>query len=222
MKDHEVSEDIEPIEIAEGVYLNVGRVTIGLILICCLIFFLDFIFGINNFLAFGAQEPIYTIITSVFAHANIVHLFYNILNLFIFGNLIELHYGSRSTFAIFIFSALIANIAFALMEPFSRAIGISGVVYAFIGASVVLAPNAKILMPLGGIAFPLQVWFAGPLMAIGEFILTFASLDNIAHIAHASGFGVGIFVAVLIKVKERQRTRNMMQKPRVWHLDREI
>jgi rhomboid protease GluP len=219
MKDHEISNEVEPIQIAEGVYLNVGRVTIILISICCIVYLLDFAFGINDYLAFGAHEPLYTIITSVFAHANIVHLFYNVLNLFIFGNLIELHYGSKSTFVIFITSALIANICFALMEPYSTAIGISGVVYAFIGSAVVLAPHAKIPFPVGAIAFPLQVWFAGPLMALGEFILTFASMDNIAHIAHASGFLVGMIIAVIIKLQERRRTRTMQQEPIVLHLD---
>jgi membrane associated rhomboid family serine protease len=203
------------IEIAEDVYLNLGKVTVILILFSCLVYLADLVYGINSQLAYGATRPLYTIITSIFAHANFVHLFYNILNLFIFGSLIELHYGSRFTFAVFIMSALIANLTFAVFDPLSSVIGISGVVYAFIGAAVVLAPNAKIPLPIGGIAFPMKVWFAGPIMAIGEFILTFVSFDNIAHIAHASGFAVGLVLAAMLR--KREGTRLKLSEPTELH-----
>lgn len=208
----DIAEEVKGIELAEGVYLNVGKVTVSLILICLVGYILDFFMpGLKSSLAFGASMPVYTILTSVFMHGNIVHLFYNVLNLFIFGNLIELHYGSKPALILFLSSAVLANLVFAWFYPYSRAIGISGVVYALIGTSVILAPNAKIPLPIGGIAFPMKVWFAGPVMAIGEFLLSFISFDNIAHIAHASGFVVGFAIAAAIKIRSRQEEEFVMK-----------
>jgi len=190
----------------EGVQINVGRVTGSLIAMAAFVFMLEIANpNIINLLKFGMAAPAYTIITSVFCHSNFVHLFYNMLNIFIFGNLIELRHGSKLTFILFLSSAVFANIAFGLFEPNSYAVGMSGVVYAFIGAAVVLQPNARAPLPLGGIAVPVKVWFAGPMMAIGEFLLSFISSDNIAHIAHVSGFVVGIAMALAIRLKNKEK-----------------
>ena len=183
--------------------VNIGKLTIFLILICFFMYFLSkaypsliysFSFSKNEFL----RKP-WTILTSAFLHANATHLFYNLLSLFIFGNMLEIKYGSKFLFLIFLISVIVGNIGFAIFSD-GATIGISGAVFGFIGASVILMPNARVPFPVGSISVLFKVWFAGPLMAIGELLLSFISFDNIAHTAHFFGFIAGMIIAFVRKM----------------------
>ena len=129
----------------------------------------------------------------MFLHANLVHLLYNLYALFLFGNILEDNTNSRVAFVTMMLGGIVGNIGFRLFSS-SPALGFSGSVYALIGAVTLLMPNLKIPLPIGFIAIPVPVKFAGPLMALGELALSIASSDNIAHTAHLSGFLVGLLI----------------------------
>ncbi len=139
------------------------------------------------------------LVTSIILHANLLHLIYNLFSLLIFGNVLEVNSGSKLTLLVIIFSGVVGNIGFVLFSD-SSAIGFSGAVFGLIGACTVLVPNIKIPLPIGAVAVPVMIKFAGPIIAIGELLLSFFAFSNIAHFAHFSGFLVGIILALLFKL----------------------
>jgi membrane associated rhomboid family serine protease len=197
-------------EMAEAYQINIGRWTTLLIIICILLYLfpiIDISVGAFN-LDLLPSEP-WRIITSIFLHASFPHLFYNMVAFFIFGNLVEIHYGSRFFLLIVLLSGISGNLLFGLFEPSTSSVGISGVIFGLIGVAVVLLPNSKALMPLGIISVPAKVKIAGPIMALGEFIMGFFPSD-IGHQAHFGGFFAGVILAFYIK--KTGIVRNRMQE----------
>lgn len=150
----------------------------------------------------------WTLITSIFLHADLVHLSYNMFGLFIFGNIVEIHISRKKYLLLLLLSAVIANLSFGIVNRSSSVIGISGVVYSLIGAAMVRFPNIKVPLPIGPIAFPMKIYFAGPVMAIGEAVVSFIANDDIAHLAHFSGFIVGAtFTYFFLNISPLQNTK---------------
>jgi membrane associated rhomboid family serine protease len=179
---------------------NVGKATILMLALCLLGFALQQFTDMSAF-HFSREytaKP-WILVTSMFLHANVVHLAYNLYALFVFGNVLEVNTNSRFTFLVIILGGVVGNLAFSLISPAS-AIGFSGSVYALIGAVTILKPNLKIPMPFGAIAIPAKAWFAGPAMAFGELVLSVISFDSIAHAAHFGGFIAGLLSGAVRRI----------------------
>lgn len=176
-----------------AIEVRLGRVTMLLIAACVVVYFTP----LNNYFA-GVQ------FLSSLVHANFVHLFYNMLSLFVFGNLIELRFGSRLT-VINMFAAIAASdMAFRVLYPGVLVVGISGYVYALIAVASVLVPKSRVLLPIGAVAVPVPVRIAAPFIAAGEFILNFVAVDNVAHIAHFAGLLSGAAVGIAYLLRKRK------------------
>lgn len=191
---------------------NFGRVTIAIIILCLIVYILSNIFNsIYSNMSYSAKNLLsrpWTLITSIFLHADLVHLSYNMFGLFIFGNIVEIHISRKKYLLLLLLSAVIANLSFGIVNRSSSVIGISGVVYSLIGAAMVRFPNTKIPLPIGPIAFPMKIYFAGPVMAIGEAVVSFIANDDIAHLAHFSGFIVGAtFTYFFLNISPLQNTK---------------
>ncbi len=147
-----------------------------------------------------ALKP-WTIITNAFLHANLFHLFFNILGLFMFGTLIERRHGTTLSVITFVLSVVVGNLAFGLLNPHIYGLGISGYLYSLIGMAVILEPETRVIFPIGYILTTAPVRIAGPIMFLGELIYSIGSGDNIGHIAHAAGFLVGLAIAFIQREK---------------------
>ena len=175
---------------------NFGKVTATMIILCLVGFVLQQFLDLTPlYFSYEYASKPWVLITSLFLHANLLHLAYNLYALFIFGNVLEKNTGSRITLLIILLGGIVGNIAFSLVSS-SRAIGFSGAVYALIGAVTILLHNLKIPLPFGMRAVPAIAWFAGPAMALGELLLSVVSFDNIAHAAHFGGFIVGVLLLI--------------------------
>ena len=178
---------------------NFGKITGTMILLCILGFVLQQFFDLSA-LYFSHEyltKP-WILITSMFLHANFLHLIYNLYALFIFGNVLEKNTNSKFTLLTILLGGISGNILFSIISP-ANAIGFSGAIYALIGGVTILLPNLKIPLPLGFIAVPAKAWFAGPVMALGELLLSITSFDNVAHSAHLGGFILGMILAFFLK-----------------------
>jgi len=145
----------------------------------------------------------YTVFTNAFFHSSIVHLGYNMLNLFIFGNIIEIKERGKFFLFVIFFGIFFGNLGFSFFSD-NYAIGMSGGIFALIGCAMVLFPNQKIILPLFGIGILSKIWFAGPVMAAGELLLSFFAEDSIAHSAHFFGFLAGMAIGF-----ERRNRKNI-------------
>lgn len=181
------------------------NLTIFLILLMTFIFILQYPLDLLEYFSFipalAFSQP-WRFITSIFLHANFIHLFYNMMALFFFGLYLERLVDRKIYLTIFFVSGIFGNFLFMLttFNPSIPAVGASGAIYGVIGALAALRPFAIVYvyftpMPLIVMAF---------LWAIISFIGIFVP-SEIAHAAHLSGLVTGYIIGYIIKKREEKR-----------------
>lgn len=128
---------------------------------------------------------VWTLITSMFMHANFIHLFVNMFSLFFLGNFIERIIGRKRLFWLYIISGIFAGLFFVFLSyfigsiciiqflggclgakifssPSTMAVGASGAIFALAGLLAVLTPRNRVYL------------IAGPLIAIIVQAILFA------------------------------------------------
>ncbi|TFG06658.1 MAG: rhomboid family intramembrane serine protease [Promethearchaeota archaeon] len=79
------------------------------------------------------------LITSMFLHANIMHIFSNMVALLIFGTAVEKNYYKWQYLIIYFLSGLIGNLfSLLLLPPETISLGASGAIFGLIGAAFIL------------------------------------------------------------------------------------
>ena len=95
---------------------------------------------------FETKRPWIAIATSMFLHGGWLHLGFNMLFLWIFGNNVEDHLGKLRYVAFYLASGVIATLAHVAIQTESTVpvIGASGAVAGVMGAYLVWFPNARV------------------------------------------------------------------------------
>ncbi|MFQ6086205.1 MAG: rhomboid family intramembrane serine protease [Candidatus Bathyarchaeia archaeon] len=146
----------------------------------------------------------WTLVTSLFLHASLSHLFFNMFALLFFGTYLERMVGRSQFLAVFILSGVVGNVGHMLTasNPFVPTIGASGAVYGVIGALAVLAPFLLVFIP--GM-FPVPLIAAALLWGLLDFAGLFTP-SGIARGAHLAGMFIGasfgLYVRATIKKRE--------------------
>jgi len=171
-------------------------VTKALMLACTAIFCLQFLLGGYALTTWFGLWPLasgnfmpWQVVSYAFLHGDMLHLFFNMLGLYMFGAEIERLWGQKRYLQFIAASVLTAALAqmliTALVGSMGPTIGISGGLYGLLLASAMLFPN-RTIMPL----FP-------PIpMKQRTFVLVFGGLEllqgvmgftGVAHFAHLGG-----------------------------------
>jgi len=91
------------------------------------------------------------LVTYAFLHADTLHLFFNMLALWMFGSELELLWGRKRYMAFLAMGALFGGLTYmvvtALLGVSSALVGFSGAIYALLLASALLFPT-RTIMPL--------------------------------------------------------------------------
>jgi len=127
----------------------------------------------------------WTPITYMFLHANLMHIFFNMLVLFIFGPRVEMRLGSRQFLGLYFTSGLMGA-ALSIFTPGVGIIGASGAVFGVQLAFAYYWPRERIY--IWGV-LPIEAWFLVlilTVMALGG-AMGFGG-GGIAHFAHLGGF----------------------------------
>ena len=166
------------------------------------------------FNSFGTHA--YTLISAMFLHGGWLHLFSNMLFLYIFGTSVEDQFGHFKFLFFYFLVGVIANGAQAYMVPQSHLplIGASGAIAGILGAYFFYFPHSRImtLIPLGIFItirevpafFFLGIWFLLQMLN-GAFSNTLHIAGGIAWWAHAAGFMAGILMAPMFGRKIGKR-----------------
>src|SRR3954471_13601960 len=103
-----------------------------------------FLHGIHGAPAITALVPI---VTSMFLHASWMHLIFNMLALYIFGDNIEDYLGHFWYLLFYLVSGVAAALLHIVMNPSSNvpSVGASGAIAGVMGAYFVLYPSARVL-----------------------------------------------------------------------------
>lgn len=177
--------------------------SMAIIFICVVSFFLEMIPGYVAF--FQLYPPLilarpWTIVTHIFLHGGVGHLFFNMLVLFFFGRELERRVGNRAFLNVFFTSGIVAALGYSLTGTFPM-IGASGAIFGVFAALAVLAPDMLVYVYF----IPMRIKHALILFALIDFLMIGAP-DMIAHTAHLSGVLVGLFMGMRIK-KTQQFSR---------------
>jgi membrane associated rhomboid family serine protease len=71
----------------------------------------------------------WTLVTYMFLHAGIGHIFFNLLSLYFFGPRLEARLGGRRFIALYLVSGLTGALASSLLSPGAAVVGASGAIY---------------------------------------------------------------------------------------------
>jgi rhomboid family protein len=160
------------------------------------------------------DEPpwIVTVFTSMFMHGGLLHIAFNMLFLWIFGNNVEDRLGPLKFLLFYLAAGIAAVYAQAAIDPSSTlpTIGASGAIAGVLGAYALLHPRAKVLTLIFVIFFVTVVEIPAMVMLGLWFILQFipaigqvATPDvtgggGTAYFAHVGGFLFGLLVGLAL------------------------
>ncbi len=155
-------------------------------------------------------EDLFTLLTSMFLHGDLMHLGGNMLFLWIFADNIEAIIGTAFFGLYYILGGLFAAVVHVYIDPMSTipTIGASGAISAVMGTYLVMFPKSRIKMIfllmfrrpffISAILF-LGLWFGQQLLSgIGTVGATEES-GGVAWWAHIGGFVYGVGAGFLFK-----------------------
>lgn len=164
---------------------------------------------VNEYGYIADQFPDWTILTSMFLHGGLLHLFGNMLFLWIFGDNVEDRLGRFSYLFFYLVGGVIAGFFHFLMVGQAArgiaAIGASGAISAVLGAYMVFFPWNEIeiwyfFYYSTGTTHIASFWGIG-LWFVGQLLSHYleADVSSIAYGAHIGGFIGGGLIALPIK-----------------------
>jgi len=152
-------------------------------------------------------SPFVSLIFSFFMHGSFLHLFGNMLFLWIFGNNIEDYLG-RMKFLIFYFlagiGASLVHVLFNLNST-TPVIGASGAVSAVMGAYLILYPKAYVRTLVFVFFFITFVDIPAFVFLLVWLVFQFfyaGGQSGIAWLAHVGGFFIGILLIKMLRKKQ--------------------
>jgi len=142
------------------------------------------------------EEP-WTIVTNLFIHASLFHIFGNMITLYFFGTYVTKLIGENRFIIIYFLGGLVGNAFYMLLgDPYAIVIGASGAVFAIGGALTMLRPKLRVFV--FPIPAPLPLWVA----VIGIFFLI-SLFPNVAWQAHLGGLLIGLLAGYIFRKKQR-------------------
>jgi membrane associated rhomboid family serine protease len=143
-----------------------------------------------------------TLITSLFLHANFMHVFGNMLFLFVFGDDIEEVLGHARFLAFYLICGAGSGLVFVLSDLGGREelIGASGAVAGVISAYLLYRPCAKVTCLLGLIPLRIRAYWVIGSWAIFQVIEAASrAQDGVAYWAHVGGLLTGAILFVVMR-----------------------
>lgn len=152
------------------------------------------------------------LVTYMFMHGGIGHLFFNMYTLFIFGSVLENVWGTRK-FLTFYFvtgvGAALVNIGVQyLTGSFALTVGASGAIYGILMGYAMLYPDSMLTLIFPPVSMKAK-WFVLIFAGI-ELLLGISNnpADNVAHFAHLGGLVFAFLLIMYWKKKHRLYGRN--------------
>jgi rhomboid family protein len=166
--------------------------------------------------------PVYlTLITSMFMHGGIAHIFGNMLFLWIFGDNVEDHLGHVRYLIFYLVCGILASLAHVFSsimfasDPSSLLIpslGASGAISGVLGGYIMLHPHRRVTVFL--FRFLTQVpayvaigiWFAFQLISGLGMLGSGSQQGGVAYAAHIGGFIAGVVLVKLFAIGRQPTT----------------
>ncbi len=161
-------------------------------------------FGQDNYRILLNGE-VWRLLTAMFIHADIVHIFGNMLFLFIFGLRAEDMFDLKEYLMIYFVSGLSGGILTLVFMPDVLSVGASGAIFGVLGATIIYARRSigQSIMTALIYAFFLFIINIGP---------------NVNYLAHLGGLGAGLLIGYALAASRRSKPAVAYQHnyPRSW------
>lgn len=162
---------------------------------------------------------LWTIITHMFFHGGILHLFVNMFALFSLGGLCERIIGRKRFVWLYLLSGIFAGLLSVVLSGFYGnselgarifgspdvwMVGASGALFAVAGLFVVLLPRIRfsiIFLPF----FSLPAYIMVPLLLVLMWVATVAASLPLGNVAHFGGFLFGLSYGFYLRLKYKKK-----------------
>ena len=151
-------------------------------------------------------EHLLSLITSMFLHANILHLGLNMFFLLVSGDAVERELGNFRFLGLYLACGVIAGLFHSYLNSASDipTIGASGAIFGVLAAFAILFPFRWLLKLFGFIPIPLPaIIFVFITILTETAYVSSGVVENVAHTAHVGGFLAGVFLTLLFVPKKR-------------------
>jgi uncharacterized protein len=149
----------------------------------------------------------WTILTYMFLHASIGHIFFNMLTLYFFGTFAIALVGETAFLTTYFVGGIMGGLFYLLFSfiplpyfqgtQYVSVVGASGAIYALGGLLMVMRPNTRVItFPL---PVPMPLWIA---ILIGFILVTVIYFSHIAWQAHLGGIVYGAAVGYYYRRRE--------------------
>ncbi len=198
-----------------------GQSAVTLLVAVNVAFYLVTLLAGTRFLASLALVPhdawskgmLWQFATYLFLHGGLLHLFFNMYSLWVFGRDVESLWGRAAFLRYYFITGIGAGVVHTLITPHSvtPTLGASGAVMGVLAAFAILFPDRELalllffIFPIRMRARTLALIFAGLSLAAGMA----ASPDHIAHFAHLGGMLVGVVYLKWPSILSLRRHRNI-------------
>lgn len=133
----------------------------------------------------------FQVVTNMFTHFDLSHMFFNMLTLYFFGPLVEQRIGEKKTLIAYLFGGLLAGLIFFVVYSFLlpkgfHLLGASGSIFTIVILAACYFPEMKAGLLFIPVYIPLK-YFAMIFVAIDLFMFSSGRNTGIAHLAHLGG-----------------------------------
>jgi membrane associated rhomboid family serine protease len=158
--------------------------------------------------------PVYlTLLISIFMHGSLMHLFGNMLFLWIFGDNVEDELGHGRYAAFYLLTGILASLAHVVStfvfgdNPFIPSLGASGAISGVMGGYLVLHPHRRVRVIMMRMLTTVPAYVAVGLWFVFQLVSAFGVIGQgpqsgggVAFMAHIGGFIAGAALVRLFAV----------------------
>lgn len=175
------------------------------------------------------RGQVWRLFSYMFLHGSFLHLLFNMLGLWMFGQAVANQMGDRKFLGLFLFSGITAGLfsgLFYLLDGSAHVpvIGASGALYGVMLAFARFFPNAPVILLIFPVPARIAVWIFGAI----AFFSSVRGDGNVAHLTHLFGLlGAWLFlrfeepVEMWISGMMRRNERKRVQQAAEVLVDRE-
>ena len=150
----------------------------------------------------------WTIITSMFMHANSFHIIANMLSLLFLGGFLERIIGKKRFIWFYLISGIAGSILYILNFYITGtgdipAVGASGAIFGLGGMLAVVTPRMPVYIMFIPVAMPM--WFGVTLSLALLWLLSVTAGLPIGNLAHLGGLLAGLGYAIYLRTKYKRR-----------------
>lgn len=148
--------------------------------------------------------------TYMFLHGGFFHLLFNMFILYVFGNTLEIAWGSRQFLKYYIACGIGGGVLSMLFSYNATVLGASGAIFGLLLAYAILYPNQYLLL---GFVIPVKAKYLVAGLAALDLYMGLRGPSGIAHFAHLGGAITGLF---FFRAQLLNRFRGSSKLKRKW------